>query len=56
MKKTRAESPGLLPGKDNDRIVSQLVAITRQDEHHAKVRRRKDGSLSIISVSERTIS
>ena len=46
---------GFVPGVDNDRIISHLVEITAQGEHHAKVKRRKDGSLSIISVSEKMV-
>ena len=41
---------------DNDKIVEQLVAITEQGENHAKVKRKKDGSLCISAVSEKQIS
>lgn len=56
MKEMKGKKPGFVPGVDNDRIVDQIVAITELDEHHAKVRRQKDGSLRIISVSEKTVS
>ena len=46
----------LHPGVDNDRIVAQLVAITEKDGAHAKVKRRKDGSLSISAVLEKVVS
>ena len=38
------------------KIVEQLVAITEQGENHAKVKRKKDGSLCISAVSEKMIS
>ena len=55
-KKQPCGAAGLLPGPDNDRIVKLLVAITSRDEYHAKVRRRRDGSLSIIAVYEKRVS
>ena len=54
--KPKKEGKGFRPGVDNDRIVEQLVAITEQGENHAKVKRKKDGSLCISAVSEKIIS
>ena len=54
--KGKNEPRGLQPGVDNDKIVSQLVAITAKAENHAKVRRTKDGRLCISAVSERRVS
>ena len=53
--KSRKEGKGFRPGVDNDKIVEQLVAITEQGENHAKVKRKKDGSLSISAVSEKLV-
>ena len=53
---SREKGKGFRPGVDNDKIVEQLVAITEQGENHAKVKRKKDGSLSISAVSEKMIS
>ena len=53
--KSRKEGKGFRPGVDNDKIVEQLVAITEQGENHAKVKRKKDSSLSISAVSEKLV-
>ncbi len=53
--KPKKEGKGFRSGVDNDRIVEQLVAITEQGENHAKVKRKKDGSLSISAVSEKLV-
>ncbi len=54
--KRKKEGKGFRPGVDNDKIVEQLVAITEQGETHAKVKRKKDGSLCISAVSEKMVS
>ena len=56
MEKSKKDTKGLRPGVDNDEIVAKLVAITAQNENHAKVKRRKDGSLVISAVSERLVN
>ena len=53
--KSKNQTRGLMPGVENDKIVSQLVEITARGENHAKVRRTKDGRLSISAVSERMV-
>ena len=50
------EVRGFIPGKDNDEIVRTIVAITEKGVSHAKVKRKKDGSLSISAVSEKQVS
>ena len=52
---SREKGKGFRPGVDNDKIVEQLVAITEQGENHAKVKRKKDSSLSISAVSEKLV-
>lgn len=54
--KSKNQPRGLMPGVDNDKIVSQLVEITSKAENHAKVRRTKDGRLCISAVIERMVS
>ncbi len=54
--KSKNQPRGLLPGVDDEKIISQLVEITSKSENHAKVRRTKDGRLSISAVSERMVS
>ena len=51
----KQEVRGFIPGQDNDEIVKTLVAITEHGENHAKVKRKKDGSLSISAVSEKLV-
>ena len=52
----KQEVRGFIPGQDNDEIVKTLVAITEQGETHAKVKRKKDGSLCISAVSDKMLS
>ena len=54
--KRKNQPRGLQPGVDDEKIISQLVAITAKGENHAKVRRTKDGRLSISAVSEKMVS
>lgn len=54
--KSRKEAKGFRPGVDNDKFVEQFVAITEHGENHAKVKRKKDGSLCISAVSEKMVS
>ena len=44
------------PGPDNKAIIDRLVSITARSENHAKVRRRRDGSLVISEVTEKMVS
>ena len=53
---SKKEAKGFRPGVDDDEIIAKLVAITEHEGTHAKVKRKKDGSLSISAVSEKLVS
>jgi hypothetical protein len=56
MNNEKKEPRSFKPGPDNKAIVDRLVSITAHSENHAKVRRRKDGSLVISAVFEKMVS
>ncbi len=41
----------LVPGRDNDKIVDKILSITARG-HHAKVKRTREGFLTVYDVKE----